>query len=98
MSPFVMLRRAFGLKAALGLLACNGMSVTRRSELLGVERATLSKVMVQFCATHGLPPSQYMRDEEKSPVYQAARLECVRASSQPQQRAKPFKPMPELPP
>ena len=88
----------WGPAYALGLNCCEGMTMTQRSERLGFERATLSKAATAFCLANDLEPSFYMKRADAADMYRDARLRAVERSCKPHQRAKPFKPMPELPP
>lgn len=51
---------AFGL----GLMCCEGISMTRAAEICGVSRACISKGARRFCELNDLPPSSYMKSEE----------------------------------
>jgi len=63
---------------AMGLMLCDGKSVTDRAHQLGVKKATLSKGMTQFCRANNLPPSDYMKDALASKSYKNARKESVK--------------------
>ena len=64
---------AFGL----GLMCCEGISMTRAGEICGVSRACISKGARRFCEINELPPSLYMKSEdavEKSRTARKAQL------------------------
>ncbi|MGA7724636.1 MAG: hypothetical protein WCA95_05105 [Opitutaceae bacterium] len=54
---------------ASGMILEEGMSVTKLAARHGVGKAAVSKRMVNFCRTHGLPPSIYMRPEKDREIY-----------------------------
>lgn len=63
---------------ATGSWLCSGVSITERSQMIGVEKATLSAATIQFCTGNGFPPSEYMRnDPETSEAYRQARLRSI---------------------
>lgn len=62
---------------AVGSWICKGVGVTQRAEMLGVERATLSAMMVKICVGNSWPPSQYMRDSETMTAYRLARIKAI---------------------
>jgi len=62
---------------ALGLPCAEGMTVSRRAELLGVTRASLSKRMVEIVTVHSLPVSQFMKAEGSGDSYAEARRESI---------------------
>lgn len=61
----------------LGLNLCEGMTMTKRAESWGVERATISKGAVQFTSGNGLKPSYYMKKEEARGAYADARIGSI---------------------
>ena len=62
---------------ALGLPCAEGVTVSRRADLLGVTRASLSKRMVEIVTVHGLPPSQFMKADGTGDTYAEARRESI---------------------
>jgi hypothetical protein len=91
----------FGIAYAMGLNICDGMSMTERSDRLGVARATLSKIGVAWNQAHDLPPSFHQKSAEANQTFARKRREVVATSNgaelPPHSRARAFKPMPELP-
>lgn len=65
---------------ALGCNICDGVSMTERSQMWGVERATISKGATAFCSGNGLPPSFYMKKEEAQNSYRGARVESIKCN------------------
>jgi hypothetical protein len=53
----------WGAAYGLGLTCCEGLSMTERSERIGVQRATISKQARIFIEANDLPPSWYMKQE-----------------------------------
>jgi hypothetical protein len=53
----------WGAAYGLGLGCCDGMSMTERSQAIGVQRATISKQARMFIEANDLPPSYYMKQE-----------------------------------
>ena len=84
---------------ALGLPCAEGVSVTERSEMLGIQRATLSKRMVEITTVWGLPASQFMKSEQTRQTYSTARRDSIRQRNAKLngKRAKPFKTPPAFP-
>jgi hypothetical protein len=69
--------RFYGIAFALGLNLCEGLSQTQIAQHLGYERATVSKVAVEFCAANNLSPSFYMKSGGTGASYQSARLAAI---------------------
>ena len=71
-------------QAAYGVGAniCEGVTMTRRSEMWGVERATISKGAVQFTSGNGLGPSWYMKKEAARGAYADARIGSIEENQQ----------------
>jgi len=61
---------------ALGLNSCD-LSMTERAEMLGIQRATISKGATAFCAAHDLEPSWAMKREGTADAYAEARRESI---------------------
>jgi hypothetical protein len=90
--------RLFGIAHAMGLNICGDLSMSARAAQIGCERASISKIATAWNIAHDLPPSFGQKSMEANQEFARARRESVRASSEPHKRAKPFKPMTELPP
>lgn len=66
----------------LGLNLCDGMTMTDRSGIWGVERASISKGATAFCAGNALPPSFYMKKEDAQDAYRDARIGSIKKCNQ----------------
>jgi hypothetical protein len=69
--------RFWGICFSLGLNICEGRSQTEIAESLGYERATISKIAIEYCNANGLAPSFYMKSATAPAAYQSARLESI---------------------
>ena len=54
---------------AAGMELAPGMTVTALAQRYGVSKQAISKRLVNFCETHGLPPSVFMRPEKDREIY-----------------------------
>jgi hypothetical protein len=62
---------------ALGLQCCAGVSMTDRAQLLGCERASISKGATSLCSSLGLAPSFYMKREGTAETFAKARIQSI---------------------
>jgi hypothetical protein len=68
--------RLHGISYAMGLSICD-TSMSDCADRLGVSRATISKVAVNWNAAHDLPPSFHQKSDEAIHSYAATRREVV---------------------
>jgi len=69
--------RFYALCFGLGLNLIEGRTMSEVAQNLGVERATLSKIAVQFCQANGLDPSWHMKKSGTGRTYTMGRLESI---------------------
>jgi hypothetical protein len=92
----------YGPAFALGLSCLGGIGMSEVADRFNISRAAISRASVWFSEVHNLPASRYQKEEFARTAYSKARTEQVKQGMNgalpPHRRAKPFKPMPELPP